>query len=108
MLIIALALLAAPSAPACDAPEVRQALVYEWARMVPDHGDTLRGSDVRVWNLRLDSTTGDCRADFLARRPGAAIGGSVPFRIEARGRGFRLLSRGAPVINLFQADSSKR
>ncbi|HXP91082.1 MAG TPA: hypothetical protein VN931_09155 [Fibrobacteria bacterium] len=108
MLILFIALLATPSAPACDAPEVRQALVYEWGRMVPGHGDTLQGSDVRVWNLREDGKIGDCRADFLARRPGAAIGGSVPFRIQARGAGFRLLSRGSPDINLFQADSTKR
>jgi hypothetical protein len=108
MLILLFALRATPSAPACDAPEVSQALVYEWARMVPGHGDTLEGSDVRVWNLREDAKSGDCRADFLARRPGAAIGGSIPFRIQPKGAGFRLLSRGAPEINLFQADSTKR
>jgi len=108
MLNLFLALLIAPSAPACDAPEVHQALVYEWARMVPGHGDTLQGSDVRVWNLRPDSKSGDCLADFLARRPGAAIGGTIPFRIQAKGPGFRLMSRGAPLINLFQADSIRR
>jgi hypothetical protein len=108
MVILLFALLAVPSTPICDAPEVRQALVYEWARMVPGHGDTLVGSDVQVWNLREDGKVGDCRADFLARRPGAAIGGSVPFRIQAKGAGFRLLSRGAPQINLFQADSARR
>ena len=108
MIHLALALLASSAVPACDAPEVEQALVYEWSRMATGHGDTLAGSDVRVWELRKDGKSGDCLADFLARRPGAAIGGSIPFRIEAVGPGFRLISRGAPKLSLIQADSVKR
>ena len=108
MIHLALALLASSAVPTCDAPEVEQALVYEWSRMATGHGDTLAGSEVRVWDLRKDGTPSDCLADFLARRPGAAIGGTIPFRIEGVGGGFRLLSRGAPKFNLIQADSAKR
>lgn len=108
MIHLAFVLLASSAVPACDAPEVEQALVYEWSRMAPGHGDTLAGSDVRVWNLRKDSVAGNCLADFLARRPGAAIGGTIPFRIDGVGVGFRLIARGAPKLSLIQADSAKR
>jgi hypothetical protein len=108
MIHLAFVLLASSAVPACDAPEVEQALVYEWSRMVPGHGDTLAGSDVRVWDLRKDGKSGDCQADFLARRPGAAVGGSIPFRIEGVGAGFRLIARGAPKLSLIQVDSASR
>jgi len=108
MIHLAIALLASSAVPSCDAPEVEQALVYEWSRMATGHGDTLAGSNVRVWGLRKDGASGDCLADFLARRPGAAVGGSIPFRIEGVGVGFRLVSRGAPKFNLIQADSARR
>jgi hypothetical protein len=108
MLHLAIALLASSAVPSCDAPAVEQALVYEWSRMATGHHDTLAGSVVRVWNLRKDPVEGGCLADFLARRPGAAIGGIIPFRIEGVGAGFRLVARGAPQFNLVQADSAKR
>ena len=95
-------------APACDAPEVRSALVREWSSMAGTHGDTLRGSEVKVWDLRRDGKEGECLADFLARRPGAAVGGTVPFRILAEKSGFRLVPRGEPRLNLLQADTSRR
>jgi hypothetical protein len=108
MIHLAFALLASSAVPPCNAPEVEQALVYEWSRMARGHGDTLAGSEVRVWDLRKDSLAGNCLADFLARRPGAAVGGTIPFRIESVGPGFRLLTRGSPRFNLIQADSAKR
>jgi hypothetical protein len=108
MIHLAFALLVSSAAPTCDASVVEQALVYEWSRMATGHGDTLTGSEVRVWDLRKDSKNGDCLADFLARRPGAAIGGTIPFRIEEVGVGFRLISRGPPKFSLIQADSARR
>lgn len=93
------------TSPACDAPEVRSALVKEWSRMASAKSDTLAGSEVRVWSLRPDGKKGDCLADFLARRPGASVGGTIPFHIEGSGKGFRLQTRGEPRLNLLQADS---
>ena len=75
--------------------------------MASSKSDTLAGSEVKVWNVRPDEKKGDCLADFLARRPGASIGGTIPFHIEGSGKGFRLKTRGEPRLNLLQADSGK-
>jgi hypothetical protein len=104
MLPILLLVAAHASSPACDAPEVRAALSRDWAKMASGR-DSLRGSEVRTWNLRDDGRPGDCLADFLARRPGAAVGGTIPFRIRPDADGFRLEARGEPRLNLLQADT---
>ena len=75
--------------------------------MASAKSDTLAGSDVKIWNLRPDGKKGDCLADFLARRPGASVGGTLPFHIEGTGGGFRLHARGEPRLTLLQADSTK-
>lgn len=108
MIPLALLLSFFSSAPSCDAPEVRSALLKEWTRMASQKSDTLQGSEVKAWNLRPEGKTrGDCLADFLARRPGASIGGTIPFRITSTAGGFRIHPRGEPRLTLLQADSAK-
>ena len=74
--------------------------------MANQKSDTLVGSEVKAWNLRPEGKKrGDCLADFLARRPGASIGGTIPFHITSTSGGFRIQARGEPRLNLLQADS---
>lgn len=101
-----LLLLASSASPSCDDPEVRTALVRDWARMSSARRDTLEGSEVKVWDLRRDGAPDECLADFLARRPGAAVGGTLPFRILPSGKGFRLQARGEPRLRLLQGGSA--
>lgn len=108
MILSALLLSISSVIPPCDAPEVRTALVKEWSRMAAGKSDTLAGSEVKAWNLRPDGGKGECLADFLARRPGASVGGTIPFRIEATSGSFRLRPRGQPRLNLLQADTGAR
>jgi hypothetical protein len=96
----------ASALPACDAPEVRTQLESSWSRMAKTKGGELVGSKVKVWNLRQEGKSGECRADFLAIGKSSRIGGSLPFAtgLDATGR-LKLLGRGEPTLNLLQSDS---
>lgn len=95
------------AAPRCDDPAVRKELASSWDRMASRKGGNLAGSRVTVWNLRQDGKSGECRADFLARKPDASIGGSIPYAVRSGAKGkIEVESRGEPTLNLLQADTS--
>ncbi len=97
------------AAPRCDDPSVRKELANSWDRMASRQGGKLAGSRVTVWNLRQDGKTGECRADFLARKPDASVGGSIPFSVRAGAKGrIEVESRGEPTLNLLQADTASQ
>lgn len=97
----------AVAGPRCDDPAVRRELASAWDRMASRKGGNLAGSRVTVWNLRQDGKPGECRADFLARKPDASIGGSLPYAVRSGAKGkIEVESRGEPTLNLLQADTT--
>lgn len=94
------------AAPHCDDPSVRKALVASWDRMAKTKSEQLADSRVKVWNLRQDGKPGECRADFLARKPGSSVGGSLPYRVKPLSKGrISVQPNGEPTLNLLQSDS---
>lgn len=98
-----------PAAPSCDDPSVRKALLSSWERMAKAKSDQLGDSHVKVWNLRQDGKAGECRADFLARKPGSSVGGSLPYAVKSGEKGRIVVeARGEPTLNLLQSDSANQ
>lgn len=94
-------------APRCDDPAVRKELLSAWERMAQRQGEQLAGSKVTIWGLRQDGKTGECRADFLAKKPDAHVGGSLPFSVKSGKNGkIEVAPRGEPTFQLLQADTS--
>ncbi len=86
---------------------MRRELASAWDRMASRQGSNLAASRVTVWNLRQDGKLGECRADFLARKSDASVGGSLPYTVRSGGKGkIEVESRGEPTLNLLQADTT--
>lgn len=95
----------------CDSPETMDLLRRSWDDMAVHGADSsnLVGSEIRLWNARADRLPGHCLVDFLAIKPDARLGGSLPFQFANSKSGkVRLIARGKPTLNLFQASPSGR